>query len=58
MAEYLYIYYAKHGVLPEPSEREPSQEEIDMFKQPKIIEYKTPADAGDTLVRHNDEEAN
>jgi hypothetical protein len=29
-----------------------------MFKQPKIIEYKTPADAGDTLVRHNDEEAN
>jgi len=58
MAEYLYIYFAKNGCLPDPQEGEPTQEEIQMLKQPKIIEYKTPVDAGNTLVRHNDEEAN
>lgn len=59
MAEYLYVYYAKHNCLPDPAEKEPSKEDVDtLLNQPKIIEYKTPADAGDTLVRQPvDEEA-
>ncbi len=56
MAEYLYIYYAKHGSLPDPLEKEPSDEELKaMIDQPRIIEYKTPSDAGSTLVRLPDE---
>jgi hypothetical protein len=56
MAEYLYIYYAKHGSLPDPLEKEPSDEEFkEMINQPRIIEYKTPSDAGCNLKRLPDE---
>ena len=56
MAEYLYIYYAKHCSLPDPLEKEPSDEDLrEMIDQPRIIEYKTPSDAGCNLVRLPDE---
>lgn len=58
MAEYLYIYYAKHGYLPDPVEKEPSDEEIEaLIDQTRIIEYRTPIDAGSNLIRMPDEEA-
>ena len=50
MAENLYIYYAKHNSLPDPKEEEEASKES-IRQQPRIIEYRTPADAGDTLIR-------
>jgi hypothetical protein len=35
MAEYLYIYFAKNGCLPDPEETEPKKEEIDMLNEPQ-----------------------
>ena len=52
MAEYLYIQYAKTGKLPDPPEETEKSEELsDAFDKMRIIEYRTPADAGDTLIR-------
>lgn len=50
LSEYLYLYYAKKGCLPEPDKSQ-QPESIDALTEPKIIEYKTPANAGDTLIR-------
>ena len=57
LSEYLYIYYAKHGCLPDPVEESSNVSKMNMCMEPKIIEYKTPSDAGETLVRSNNEEA-
>lgn len=47
LSEYLYIYYAKNGVLPGPVKKD----EKEQTTEPKIIEYKTPSDAGSNLIR-------
>jgi len=50
LAEYLYIQYAKTGVLPDPpAKNEEDSEPVSVV--PKIIEYRTPSDAGETLIR-------
>lgn len=55
MAEYLYIHYAKHNCLPDPTEKQPSQD--DLISLPRIISYKTPSDAGETLIRELETQA-
>jgi len=50
LSEYLYIYYAKHGCLPDPLENDAAKE-CHTSNEPRIIEYRTPADAGDSLIR-------